>query len=422
VVKTAKILCSLLAISWGFGPLPVLAQRVQFATPLESQPGSASPSMAAPLASPPVNSSPYSPLSSPPATFSQPNTTFAPRATPYSPGTYTPPPGTVAPPPATFSGATQPPVANWDPYAAPSNAPNALLPQDPYLQSSPQFSMASVQKFLQHVDFDYHWFAGHGVGELGINDLELSATFAFPMFYNSATPLLITPGFAVHYWEGPVSVRPVFPNDPWPADLPPRTYDAYLDAAWNPQITNWFSGELNFRIGVYSDFKRVTSGSIRYMGKGMAVLRLSPSIKIKAGVWYLDRNYIKILPAGCLCWTPNADIYFDILFPNPKVGKRLTTWGSTEWWLYVSGDYGGGNWSITRNSGLEPPIATDGTYDTFDYNDIRFALGLEFNTLRQLHGMFEVGLAFDRELRYQSGLPVLYRPNNTVFLRAGLAY
>ena len=274
--------------------------------------------------------------------------------------------------------------------------------------------MAAVQKFVQHVDLDYHWFVGHGEHELGINDADLSVTFALPIFYNSQTPLLITPGFAIHYWEGPVSELPA------PADLPPQTYDAYLDAAWNPQLTPWFGGELDVRYGVYSDFNRVANDALRLTGKGMAVLTFSPSIKVKAGVWYLNRNVVKILPAGGICWTPNPDIYFDILFPNPKIGKRLTTWGNTEWWLYVSGDYGGGKWAIKRGSGLG--VAEDDQPDTFDYNDIRVAVGLEFNTLRQLHGMFEVGGAFSRELVYQSTLPPAFYPNNTVFLRAGLAY
>jgi hypothetical protein len=334
------------------------------------------------------------------------------------------------PAPALANPVQQTPPATWDPYATPNNAPSALLPQDPYFQSGPPaVSMASVQKFLQHVDLDYHWFAGSNGQtrheELGINDVELSATFAFPMFFNSATPLLVTPGFAVHYWNGPLSVQPQVSTDPAPADLPPRTYDAYLDAAWNPQLTTWLGSELDFRVGVYSDFNKVTTQAIRYTGKGLFVLTFSPSIKLKAGIWYLDRNVVKILPAGGICWTPNPDVYFNILFPNPKIGKRLTTWGNTDWWLYLSGDYGGGKWQITRNSGLSPnPFYPDmnGQPDTFDYNDIRVAVGLEFNTLRQFHGMFEVGGAFSREVIYQSYLPHAYYPNNTVFVRAGLAY
>jgi hypothetical protein len=337
-----------------------------------------------------------------------------------------PGPGTLAPPPATFNGNIQPPTGAFDPYAAPGCPTTPLLPQDPYLQCPPGISMGAMQKFVQQVELDYHWFAGNGEHELGINDVELSATFAFPLFINAQTPLRVTPGFAVHYWAGPVSVEPAPPAvTPWPADLPPRTYDAYLDAAWNPQVTPWFGAELDARVGVYSDFDKVTTDSIRLMGKGLAVLSFSPSFKVKAGVWYLDRNVIKILPAGGIVWTPNADIYFDILFPNPKIGKRLTTIGNTQWWLYCSGEYGGGRWQITRNNGFvapDPFAATNGMLDTFDYNDIRVAVGLEFHTLRQLHGMFEVGGAFSREVVYQSTLPSAFYPNNTVYLRAGLAY
>ena len=111
---------------------------------------------------------------------------------------------------------------------------------------------------------------------------------------------------------------------------------------------------MDARYGIYSDFSASTTTALRFTGKGMAVLTFSPSIKIKAGVWYLDRNEIKTLPAGGICWTPNPDVYFNILFPNPKIAKRLTTWGNTEWWLYVSGDYGGGKWAIKRNNGLPP--------------------------------------------------------------------
>ena len=141
---------------------------------------------------------------------------------------------------------------------------------------------------------------------------------------------------------------------------------------------------------------------------------------VKAGVWYLDRIQVKMLPAGGICWTPNPDIYFDILFPNPEIGKRLTTWGNTDWWIYFNGNYGGGTWTIQRNSGLG--IATDGEYDSFDYNDIRMALGLRFETLRKFNGQFEVGFACSRELIYSSGLPNGFYPHNTVYIGGGLSY
>lgn len=344
-----------------------------------------------------------------------PGSTFGPTATP-SP-TFTPSPTYGAAPGATFSGGIQPPPATWDPYATPCNTPSALLPQDPYFQSGgTAVTMGAMTKFMQRIYLDYHWFAGNGEKQLGINDFGVGVTFALPLFKNVETPFLITPGFGLHLWSGPVSVLPV------PADMPPQTYDAFLDTAWAPQINPWFGADLAFRIGVHSDFSQVNSHSIRYTGRGLAVIGISPSVKLKAGIFYLDRVKVKLLPAGGLVWTPNPDIYFNILFPNPKVAKRLTTWGTTEWWIYGAGDYGGGTWTIQRDSGLLPPVPTDGRMDTVDYNDIRIAGGLEFKGMRQFTGYFEVGLSCSRELVYESGLPANYYPNNTVYLGAGMAY
>lgn len=277
--------------------------------------------------------------------------------------------------------------------------------------------MGSMTKFLQRVYLDYHWFAGNGENQLGINDIGVGATFALPLFKNVETPFLITPGFGLHLWSGPVSVPPD------PADMPPETYDAFLDTAWAPQINPWLGADLAFRIGIYSDFSQVNSNSIRYTGRGLAVVAISPSVKLKAGIVYLDRVKIKMLPAGGIVWTPNPDIYFNILFPNPKIAKRLTTVGASEWWIYAAGDYGGGTWTVKRESGFPPPGAiTDGMLDTVDYNDIRVAAGLEFKGMRQFSGYFEVGISCSRELVYESELPPAYYPNNTVYLGAGMAY
>ncbi len=279
--------------------------------------------------------------------------------------------------------------------------------------------MATMQKFLQHIDLHNDWFAGSGGNELGIDDISLSATFAFPFLYNPQTPLLVTPGFAVHYWNGPVSMPP----PPPPADMPPQTFDAYLDVAWNPWIVEYFGAELDARLGVYSDFYSVTSDSLRFMGKGVAVIKLSPHVTLKAGIWYLDRVNIKLLPAGGLVWTPNADVYFNILFPNPKIAKRLTNTGSTEWWIYARGEYGGGVWTIRRNTDYYNNVLYPSmSHDLVDYDDIRIAVGFDFKTVRNRSGYIEVGLACSRELNYQSGLPGSFYPNNTVFIGAALSY
>jgi hypothetical protein len=352
---------------------------------------------------------------------------------PYvSPGSTYGPPGSVSPfstnatlPPAgSYGGALPPPSPGLDPYATPGNTTAPLFPQDPYFNyGAPAVPFTAMTKFLQDVRLDYHWFLGHGPKELGINDFDLSATFAIPLFGNPNTPLLVTPGFGLQLWEGPVSVLSNPPNNPPAADLPDKTYDGYIDTVWNPQISQSFGGELNFRIGLYSDFTTTTTSSIRPTGKALGVISVSPSFQFKLGVWYINRLQYKLLPAGGIVWKPNPEIEFDILFPNPKIRKKLVDFGGVVWWVYGAGEYGGDSWTIKRANipGISDPTVA-GQNDAFDYDDIRVSVGLEFFTPRNMNGWFEIGGAFSRQIHYRSGLPENYFPNNALFLRAGLAF
>jgi len=305
----------------------------------------------------------------------------------------------------------QPPQLGWDPYASPGAplAPDSLWQSDPSYPSgmagATAITFATATKFLQEVRIDYLWMPGTADQEFGINDIELTTTFAIPAFSNPDTPFLITPGFALHLWNGPAGLGAIG------FDLPGQAYDAYLDTAWNPQITPWLGGELSFRIGVYSDFEKFTSDSVRYTGTGLIRLAVTPSFTIKGGIWYLDRQRIKMLPAGGIVWTPSSDVRCEIVFPNPKLAWHLTTYGTTQWWWYLRGEYGGGSWTIKQPSG---------SVDQIDYNDYRVATGFDFSTLNSVSGLFEGGVAFEREIYYTGANS--YNLTTTVFLRTGLAY
>jgi hypothetical protein len=136
-------------------------------------------------------------------------------------------------------------------------------------------------------------------------------------------------------------------------------------------------------------------------------------LKVKAGVLYLDRVRVQLLPAGGVVWTPvnQPDLRLELLFPNPKITMRVTTYRNTDWWAYLRGEYGGGSWTIERVSGAS---------DQVDYNDVRIALGLEWDRYGLSHGFFEAGLAFERELVYDSG--GTFEPDPSLFLGAGIAF
>ncbi len=338
----------------------------------------------------------------PPGTSSSGGTGIAPTAPPAL-GSGTP----TTPAPATGSpGTAIPSLPDWDPYSSdPLNTtpatptPQPAITPDPFLPG--QSPLAQQMRFLQQVRFEYTLLGRNG--DLGQNQLELFGTFVFPFAYQVA-PLEVTPGFAVQLWDGPDGTTAL--TDP---DLPGQTYSAYLDIGWRPQLTTNLSAELGIRPGVYSDFDHVSSDSLRIKGRGLGLYRYNPQWQIVAGVIYLDRFDVKILPAGGAIWTPTPDVRWEILFPQPKLAQRLTTWGNTEWWWYIGGEYGGDGWTVRRANGAS---------DAFDYDDLRLIGGLEFRpvgSLGGLQGQIELGYIFDRKLKYVSGLR--YKAKDTIMLR-----
>jgi hypothetical protein len=276
---------------------------------------------------------------------------------------------------------------------------------------------ATTQKLLQELSAEFTWLYGKQTDpkDLGITRVELSTTLAFPMFYNVETPLLVTPGFAFNWLTGPLSNPAEVPRGP---DLPPRLYDAYLDAAWYPRVNQWLGAELGVRVGVYSDFDHVTSDSVRILGRGLASVALTPQLDILFGAVYLDRLDIKILPAGGVYWRPTPEWDAYLVFPNPKVRKYWANVGNTKWYWYAAGEYGGGSWTVDRPAaGANPALG-----DQIDINDIRVIGGLEWETQTQIRGHFEVGYVWDREILFRSGQPGEFGLDDTIMLRAGVDF
>jgi len=273
--------------------------------------------------------------------------------------------------------------------------------------------LVRFQKFLQRVGVEHTWLAGSGGTEdFEVNRLELAATFGIPVMHNIETPLLVTPGIAWNWLGGPIG-DPMPPMmDPRGPDLPGQLYDAYVDLSWYPQPFEWFGAELGLRTGVWTDFDSVSSDSVRILGRGLGVISVSPQMEVLVGVVYLDRLRVKLLPAGGIHWRPDLDWDLYFVFPNPKLRRRIQSVGNTEWWFYVSGEYGGGSWTVNR-AGLD---------DRIDYNDLRVMLGVEWETSTLVRGHLEVGYVFDREILFDSAMPISTTPDETVMVRAGVDF
>ena len=110
------------------------------------------------------------------------------------------------------------------------------------------------------------------------------------------------------------------------------------------------------------------------------------------------------------------------MFPNPKIRKRFVNVGSSQWWLYAAGEYGGGRWTIERDPANFMGVATD---DDIDYNDIRAIVGLEWETQTQARGHIEAGYVFNREIIYDhTDVPPGYEFNidDTFMIRLGVDF
>lgn len=426
---------------------PLRAQRVQFPTPAQpvqaTSPYTVAPSpyavpanpygvptttappptFGSPVSPPPAVGTPYPTTPySPPPSFASPVPTYSPSAVgppppfdPYTSGNSVAPP----PPPTMPYTYTPPPMPAYPQQPAPlvpNAAPYQYQPPPYDIQTSGEGYWAKTQKFLQELSFEFTYLYGKHSDpfDLEISRAEISSTFAFPMFYNIETPLLVTPGFAVNWLEGPLSGPPILgpPAMAGGPDLPSQLYDAYLDFAWYPRCYEWLGGELGFRTGVWSDFDNVNSDSIRLLGRALASVSVSPNLDILFGAVYLDRVDVKLLPAGGVYYRPTPEWDMYLVFPNPKVRKFLTAIGNSKWYGYAAGEYGGGSWTVQRQT----------TEDRIDINDIRVSGGLEWETQTMIRGHIEVGYVFDREVVFVSGDPPNFRPDDTIMLRAGIDF
>ncbi len=244
---------------------------------------------------------------------------------------------------------------------------------------------------------------------LGMVELDLRMQFGIPCKFipnngpgsNGPGFFYIAPGGSLDFWS----------NQSWAMN---NCFSASLDFGMTPQFNEKMALDAWFRLGVFSDFNKITSKSLRYQGRLAGIYTLSNQFKIVAGVIYIDRERYKLLPTGGVIWTPRDDIVLRLTFPNPKASMRLWNSGKAEWWGYIQGDYGGGCWTM------------DG--DRTDYNDIRVGVGLEFETLSKVGGYFEVGGAFGRELYSKSNdydgspFPGSYKLNDMVYLKMGFVF
>ncbi|OHB67221.1 MAG: hypothetical protein A2V70_16085, partial [Planctomycetes bacterium RBG_13_63_9] len=243
---------------------------------------------------------------------------------------------------------------------------------------------------FQKLIFESTWLAPGGRDDLGISTLESKVAFAVP-FPVRESPLIILPGFAVHYLDGPAT-----------RDLPPQLYDAYTQFRWlsRPVPQVWL--DLSVTPGVYSDFQHSNDDAFRLTGHAAAMWTVNPELKVVLGAAYVDRWTVDVLPICGVIWTPHDDVKYELMFPTPQIARRIYWSGAytdeVQDWIYIAGELGGGTWTFLEANGLD---------DRIDYTDYRVFLGVERKVIGGLDAHVEIGYVFGRKVRFSSGTPEL---------------
>jgi len=305
-----------------------------------------------------------------------------------------------------------PETAVWDPLveAPGGEQPDFPIPEAPIPRSSAEEPDADEPRgsrpgVFQNVVFESTWLVpGDRADDFGVLDLDLRSVFGFPCPTRSS-PLVVTPGLAVHFFDGPSE-----------SDLPGEVYDAFAQFRWTHRLLPRLRIDAAVTPGWYSDFRQGSGEALRISGHGAGVFTWGPTAKIVLGLSYLDRKDVEFLPVGGLVWTPNEDTSFELVSPRPRIARRVVWLASrgdgVQDWVYLAGEFGGGAWAVRRAGGQD---------DLITYRDYRLILGTERKRSGGLSGVVEMGYVFGRKLEYDRFSPDV-KPADTLLIRGGLTY
>jgi len=305
-----------------------------------------------------------------------------------------------------------PPVDAAQPYPYPgrvvsypgSTAEVLQVPGELSLPKQPERPPGAREGMFQKLIFTGEWLPGSGGDRFGVSSMELKSVLALPI-PSREYPLIVTPGFAVRYLDGPIR-----------RDLPPRLFDAFVQFRWMRRLSPRLGIDLAITPGVFSDFERGDDDAFRITGHGAAMWTARGDFKIVLGAAYIDRFSTDVLPIVGFIWTPHEDLEYELVFPHPRIARRIYSEGActddVQDWIYLAGEFGGGIWSVQRAGGAA---------DVVDYTDWRIFLGLQRKAIGRLDRRLEIGYVFAREIRYASAAADL-EPDATVMLRGGVTY
>jgi len=289
------------------------------------------------------------------------------------------------------------PFATLDPSLASPEESATLADQ---LRVANEYFGPAVWRPLKGANLKTAWLPSD---DLGFFDLELAKRWTIPTGL-PFSHVAFTPTAAIHLLDGPTGFGT--------PDLPEQLYDLSVDIKWLQPLSTEFAFELGITPGVFTDFEQSSSDAFRMGARAIGFITYSPQTRFVLGLAYLDRDDVNYLPVTGMVWTPSEDARFELVFPRPKIAWRRPTFGSSQEWFYLTGEFGGGSWAVRRESGAD---------DVANYYDLRLAVGWERTTPLGPKAFVEIGYAFNRRLEFRSPTPI-FEPDNALLLRATVSF
>lgn len=258
------------------------------------------------------------------------------------------------------------------------------------------------------------WLPGSGKKSFGFTQLDLSTSFAFPLFKEDSR-FLVTPTFSAWFTEWERESESFSKN----------LFSASCEFRLIRPLTSHYTLEVAANPGWWSDFKSGSSDGFRIPAHAGLIWNYNPRTKLLLGCAYLDRADYDWLPFGGLIWEPDNELEmrFELLFPNPKIAKRIRWWGSAVGneksdWLYIGGELAGSNWTFQTHDRF-----TNSEIDsTLSYRDYRAFLGFERKSSGGINFALELGGVFNRKFRSTHTLNQDVSLDSDFFLRLKAMY
>lgn len=247
--------------------------------------------------------------------------------------------------------------------------------------------------------FTSTWIAPGGSQGFGTFDLDYNRTWQLSTG-RERPPLAVTPGVGMHLWSGPTDL-----------DLPSRVFDLYLDVSWRPLEHDSGGIAIGVTPGFYGDFENLDGNAFQLTGWGLANHRFGPHWNIVGGVAVVRQLKSRLLPIGGVIWTPSEDTRLELLFPRPRVARRLWRKDKSEAWCYLGGQFGGGAWSVA-DTPTENVLVS--------YSDLRLLWGVETQSLHGYDLSLEAGYVFSRDISVNQ--TSLLAPDPTFLLQCSVAF